>query len=87
LANLEQIGLIQVRNLSLSPADKLKRLQVVEFEGDFLFEIFPQFYGLFNLMFGYQIVGRFEVYQKFAEWNLPWKIRFTGKTGMAGEYV
>jgi len=41
----------------------LKRLQVVEFEGDFLFEIFPQFYGLFNLMFDYQIVGRFEVYQ------------------------
>ena len=22
-------------------------------------------------MFDYQIVGRFEVYQKFADWNLP----------------
>jgi len=31
----------------------------------------PLVYGLFNLMFDYQIVGRFEVYQKFADWNLP----------------
>jgi hypothetical protein len=49
----------------------LKRLQVIEFEGVFLFEVLPQVYGLLNLMFDFQIVARFEVYQKFADWDLP----------------
>lgn len=39
-------------NPSLS-AGKLKRLQVVGFEGVFSFEILPQVYGLFNLVFDY----------------------------------
>jgi hypothetical protein len=42
--------------VTYSPPNNIKSLQVVGFEGFFLFEILPQVYGLFNLMLIFKLL-------------------------------